>query len=88
MLACGFTVISFNLIQIQLVQHKLYWREAEANHTHLEIIPAARGSFFDADGNILAQTQRVYDIRLDGQDVEARSIPRLQPAENRRWRCR
>lgn len=66
MLACGFTVISFNLIQIQLVQHQMYWRMAVENHTHKEIIPAPRGSFFDADGNILAQTQRVYDVRLDG----------------------
>jgi cell division protein FtsI/penicillin-binding protein 2 len=71
MLACGFTVISFNLIQIQLVQHQMYWRMAVENHTHKEIIPAQRGSFFDADGNILAQTQRVYDVRLDGQMMAA-----------------
>ena len=73
MLACGFTVISFNLIQIQLVQHPMYWRMAVENHTHKEIIPAPRGSFFDADGNILAQTQRVYDVRLDGLLMTAES---------------
>ncbi|MCE0522730.1 MAG: penicillin-binding protein 2 [Methylacidiphilales bacterium] len=65
-LACGFTLISFNLIQIQLVDHEKYWQLAVANHTHPETIPPRRGSFFDSDGNILAQTQRVYDIRLDG----------------------
>lgn len=69
MLACGFTVISFNLIQIQLVEHEKYWRMAIENHMHPESIPAKRGSFFDSDGNILAQTQRVYDVRLDGQGV-------------------
>jgi cell division protein FtsI/penicillin-binding protein 2 len=66
-LACGFTVISFNLIQIQLVEHDKYWRMAIENHTHPEEIPPKRGSVFDSDGNILAQTRRVYDIRLDGQ---------------------
>jgi len=70
-LACGFTVISFNLIQIQLVHHDEYWREAVANHMHREAIPPKRGSIYDGDGNILAQTQRVYDIRLDGQLMSA-----------------
>jgi cell division protein FtsI (penicillin-binding protein 3)/stage V sporulation protein D (sporulation-specific penicillin-binding protein) len=66
-LACGFTLISFNLIQIQLVDHDKYWRMAEDNHTHREEIAPKRGAFYDDDGNILAQTQRVDDIRLDGQ---------------------
>jgi cell division protein FtsI (penicillin-binding protein 3)/stage V sporulation protein D (sporulation-specific penicillin-binding protein) len=70
-LACGFTLISFNLIQIQLVDHDRYLRQAIANHTHRESIPARRGSFFDSDGNILAQTQQVYDVRLDGQLMNA-----------------
>jgi cell division protein FtsI/penicillin-binding protein 2 len=83
-LACGFTVISFNLIQIQLVQHGKYLQEAVANHTHPEAIPARRGSIFDCDGSILAQTQQVYDIRLDGQlmnaDHPAINLPRIAEA--------
>jgi cell division protein FtsI/penicillin-binding protein 2 len=70
-LACGFTVISFNLIQIQLVEHDRFWRMAVENHTHRESIPPRRGAFYDGDGNILAQTQRVYDVRLDGQMMSA-----------------
>jgi cell division protein FtsI/penicillin-binding protein 2 len=70
-LACGFTIISFNLIQIQLVNHDKYWRMAVKNHTHPEVIAARRGSLFDSDGNILAQTQRVYDVYLDGQVMNA-----------------
>ena len=65
-LACGFTLISFNLIQVQLVQHEKYLAMAIANHTYKVVIPAKRGEIRDADGNVLAQTQRVYDIRLDG----------------------
>ena len=70
MLACGFTVISFNLIQIQLVEHEKFWRMAIGNHMHPELIEAKRGSFFDSDGNVLAQTLRVYDVRLDSQGIK------------------
>jgi len=65
-LACGFTLISFNLIQVQLVQHEKYLAMAISNHTYKVVIPAKRGAILDADGNVLAQTQRVYDIRIDG----------------------
>ena len=70
-LACGFTLISFNLIQIQLVDHDKYWRMAVDLHTHREEIAPMRGTIFDDEGNILAQTQRVDDIRLDGQLLNA-----------------
>jgi cell division protein FtsI/penicillin-binding protein 2 len=66
-LACGFTVISFNLIQIQLVQHDRYWRLARANHERSETIAPKRGTIYDADGNVLAESQIVYDIALDGE---------------------
>jgi len=65
-LACGFTVISFNLIQIQLVEHNQYLELAVENHTRVETIPPIRGSIYDADHNVLAQSQRVYDVHLDG----------------------
>jgi cell division protein FtsI/penicillin-binding protein 2 len=70
-LACGFTAVSFNLIQIQLVNHDKYLRMAVDNHTHTESIPPKRGSFFDSDGNLLAQTREVDDVRLDGQLMNA-----------------
>lgn len=66
-LACGFTVISYNLIQIQLVQHDKYWRLAVGNYLHSETIAPKRGTIYDSDGNILAQTQMVSDISLDGK---------------------
>jgi cell division protein FtsI (penicillin-binding protein 3)/stage V sporulation protein D (sporulation-specific penicillin-binding protein) len=65
-LACGFTVISFNLIQIQLVEHDQYLELAVENHTRVETIQPIRGSIYDADHNVLAQSQRVYDVHLDG----------------------
>src|ERR1700677_1821233 len=70
-LACGFTLISFNLIQIQLVEHDKYWRMAVENHMHPEVIEPKRGAILDSDGNVLAETRRVYDVRLDGQLLAA-----------------
>jgi cell division protein FtsI (penicillin-binding protein 3)/stage V sporulation protein D (sporulation-specific penicillin-binding protein) len=69
-LACGFTVISFNLIQIQLVQHDKYWKMAIDNHLRTETIQPIRGSIFDTDGNLLAETQVRTDLFLDGKLVE------------------
>jgi cell division protein FtsI (penicillin-binding protein 3)/stage V sporulation protein D (sporulation-specific penicillin-binding protein) len=66
MLACGFTLISFNLIQIQLVQHVKFTRMAIKAHMHVVTIPAKRGALLDADDNPLAQTQRVFSVHLDG----------------------
>lgn len=67
LLACGFTLISFNLIQIQLVQHARYWRMAIENHLHPETIPAHRGAILDSEGSVLAQTQTTTDIWIDGK---------------------
>jgi cell division protein FtsI (penicillin-binding protein 3)/stage V sporulation protein D (sporulation-specific penicillin-binding protein) len=65
-LACGFTVISFNLIQIQLVNHERYLAIARENHDMKVSIPPKRGAIYDADNNVLAESQRVYDVHLDG----------------------
>jgi cell division protein FtsI (penicillin-binding protein 3)/stage V sporulation protein D (sporulation-specific penicillin-binding protein) len=65
-LACGFTVISFNLIQIQLVGHEKYLAMARENHELRMSIPPKRGAIYDADNNPLAESQRVYDVHLDG----------------------
>ena len=69
-LSFGFTVVSFNLIQIQLVQHDKYLNLARQNHLRSEKIPASRGSIFDSDGNLLAETQVRTDLHLDGKLVE------------------
>jgi cell division protein FtsI (penicillin-binding protein 3)/stage V sporulation protein D (sporulation-specific penicillin-binding protein) len=84
LLACGFTVISFHLIQIQLVEHGKFWRLAIENHLHPEPIAPHRGAIYDCDGHVLAETQEMYDIRLDGQRMKAahpeRALPRIAQA--------
>jgi cell division protein FtsI/penicillin-binding protein 2 len=73
-IGCGFTIISFNLIQIMLVRHQEFWRMAVVNHLHRETIPPHRGAIFDSDGNVLAETQELYDIRLDGQKMKSNRV--------------
>lgn len=83
-LACGFTVISFHLIQIQLVEHQKFWRMAIENHLHPETIPPHRGSLLDNDGNVLAETQEMYDVRIDGLKMKSEhpeiALPRIAQA--------
>jgi cell division protein FtsI (penicillin-binding protein 3)/stage V sporulation protein D (sporulation-specific penicillin-binding protein) len=81
-LALGYTVISFNLIQIQLVDHARYWRMAIENHLHPETIPPKRGSILDCEGNVLAETHLIYDVRLDGQKLPdpAANLPKIEEA--------
>jgi cell division protein FtsI (penicillin-binding protein 3)/stage V sporulation protein D (sporulation-specific penicillin-binding protein) len=79
-LACGFTVISFNLIQIQLVDHDRYWRMAIKNHLHPEKIEPTRGTIFDNDGNVLAETQVRTDLFLDGKLVDHPAVQLAQLA--------
>ncbi|HUB66746.1 MAG TPA: penicillin-binding protein 2 [Candidatus Methylacidiphilales bacterium] len=82
LLSMGYTVISFNLIQIQLVEHAKFWRMAIENHLRPEMIPSKRGAIFDCEGNILAQTHLVYDVRLDGRKLAHPEVnlPRLEEA--------
>jgi cell division protein FtsI (penicillin-binding protein 3)/stage V sporulation protein D (sporulation-specific penicillin-binding protein) len=70
--ACGFTVISARLIQLQLVRHEMYREEALKMHTDVVPIAPRRGSVLDAHGRILAQTVMVTDLRIDGRVASER----------------
>src|SRR5580658_4058202 len=82
LLSIGYTVISFNLIQIQLVEHAQFWRMAIENHLRPEMIAPKRGAILDCEGNILAQTHLVYDVRLDGRKLSHPEVnlPKLEEA--------
>ncbi len=81
-LACGFTVVSFNLIQIQLAQHDRYQKMAIKNHLSPEKIDPVRGKILDAEGNLLAETQIRTDLYLDGKllDQPAKQLSQIAEA--------
>ncbi|CAB4242938.1 Cell division protein FtsI [Methylacidimicrobium sp. AP8] len=80
LLAFGFTVVSHRLIQLQLVEHPKYARLAMLNHCARVELPAHRGMIVDVHGTPLAQSQAVYEVRLDGKNLldPERVLPRLE----------
>jgi len=68
-LSLGFTVISFRLVQIQLLRHEEYLLKAIKNHCDRIELPARRGVIRDVNGQILAQSQVLHDIRVDGRNL-------------------
>ncbi|MDD4932670.1 MAG: penicillin-binding protein 2 [Methylacidiphilaceae bacterium] len=79
-LAFGFTVVSHRLVELQLVEHPKYARLAMLNHCARIDLPAHRGMIVDVHGTPLAQSQAVYEVRLDGKNLldPDRALPKLE----------
>ncbi|MDE1170793.1 MAG: penicillin-binding protein 2 [Verrucomicrobium sp.] len=73
-LSFGFTLISYRLVQIQLAEHEHYRLLAMENHCDRVELPARRGMILDSQGQILAETQVLHDVRVDGRNL-------LQPGQ-------
>ncbi|MBR6718100.1 MAG: PASTA domain-containing protein [Oscillospiraceae bacterium] len=54
-----------NLFRIMILQHNEYTEMANSRQFGTVTIPAARGSIYDANGAVLAQSATVYKIFLD-----------------------
>lgn len=57
--------LSVNLFRIMILQHDEYTEKANSRQFGTITLPAARGSIYDANGTILAQSATVYRIFLD-----------------------
>ena len=57
--------LSVNLFRIMILQHAEYTEKANSRQFGTIILPAARGSIYDTNGTILAQSATVYRIFLD-----------------------
>jgi cell division protein FtsI/penicillin-binding protein 2 len=82
MLGLCFTVISMRLMQIMLLDHNKYVELAIQNHWRKIELPARRGSIVDVHGNILAQTEILNDVRVDGRQLKnpRETLPRIAKA--------
>lgn len=69
-LAFGFTLVSLRLVQIMLVDQGKYQDLAIENHLRRIELPPRRGMIVDVNGNTLAQTKMVNDVRLDGRTLK------------------
>ncbi|SDU28871.1 cell division protein FtsI (penicillin-binding protein 3)/stage V sporulation protein D (sporulation-specific penicillin-binding protein) [Verrucomicrobium sp. GAS474] len=79
-LAFGFTVISWRLVQIQLVEHDKYWRLAVEKHCDRIELPARRGLILDAHGQTLAQTGVLHNVAVDGRNLlhPEKTLPEME----------
>ena len=68
-LSLGFTLISCKLVRIQLIEHEMYRHLAMMQDCKRVTLPARRGLILDANGQILAQTQILHAIHVDGRNV-------------------
>ena len=59
------TALTVNLAHIMLFQHDEYTAMANSRQFGSVILPAARGSIYDTNGTILAQSATVYKIFVD-----------------------
>ncbi|MBR6107467.1 MAG: PASTA domain-containing protein [Oscillospiraceae bacterium] len=62
---CCAAVLTINLFKIMVLQHKEYTDKANSRQFGTTVLPAARGSIYDANGAVLAQSATVYQIFLD-----------------------
>ncbi len=65
--ACGFTILSGRLIDLQLVKHQAYKSVSEEMHYATVPVVPMRGRILDRTGKTYAQTLPVNDIRIDGK---------------------
>ncbi|HEY8966953.1 MAG TPA: penicillin-binding protein 2 [Candidatus Methylacidiphilales bacterium] len=79
-LAFGFTVISWRLVQIQLVDHEKYWRLAVEKHCDRIELPPRRGLILDAHGQTLALTQVLHNVAVDGKNLlqPEKTLPEME----------
>lgn len=58
-------LLTINLFRIMIIQHKEYTDKANSRQFKTTVLPAARGSIYDANGAVLAQSATVYLMFLD-----------------------
>ena len=68
-IAIAFLACVGNLFRIQVVQADYYKGKAEENQLYDTEIPAQRGTIYDSEGNILAQSASVWLVYIDPYSV-------------------
>ncbi len=64
-----FLACIINLVRIQIVEADYYKSKAEENQLYDTAVPAKRGTIYDANGNVLAQSASVWLVFIDPHSV-------------------
>ena len=73
-IAIAFFACVGNLFRIQVVQADYYKGKAEENQLYDTEIPAQRGTIYDSEGNVLAQSASVWLVYIDPYSVPDDSV--------------
>ena len=73
-IALAFLACVGNLFRIQVVQADYYKGKAEENQLYDTEIPAQRGTIYDSEGNVLAQSASVWLVYIDPYSVPDDSV--------------
>ena len=73
-IAIAFLACVGNLFRIQVVQADYYKGKAEENQLYDTEIPAQRGTIYDSEGNVLAQSASVWLVYIDPYSVPDDSV--------------
>lgn len=69
-----FTVFSYRLIQLQLVQHDRFAMQAAEKHVAKQVIHARRGQIQDVNGEVLADNEPLRNVVADGSLIRKHQI--------------
>lgn len=66
----AFVLVLFNIVNITVVQHDVYYKRAMDQQLRPEKIQAKRGTIYDRNMGVIAQSATVYDVILSPRDVQ------------------
>jgi len=73
----GFGIVSLGLLRLQVTFHDKYSDLAKENHVRLEVLRAPRGSIYDRNGALLADSAPSFSIAFRPFPAESLSMMRL-----------
>ena len=73
----GFGLVTLGLIRLQVTFHERYLNLSKENHVRLEVIRAPRGSIYDRNGVLLADSAPSFSIAFRPFPAESTSITRI-----------
>src|SRR5438034_9757676 len=82
----GFGAVTVGLIRLQVTFHDKYQDLAKENHVRLEVLRAPRGSIYDRNGALLADSAPSFSITF--RPFPAESVAMAQVSQSPQWIAR
>lgn len=80
----AFSILVGSLVNISVVNNEFYTNYAENRQLRPQTIPATRGSIYDRNMTVLAQSATVWDVIISPKDIKSKCKEDLDTLETRR----